>query len=219
MKKFTLTMAAAAMIFATACNDAPKGDTANASDAVESKEATGTELKADVNATKIEWIGSKPLGSNHKGTISIKDGSIKVEGNNVTGGKFQFDLHSLTPTDQDSTGNAKLKGHLLAPDFLDVEKYPDGFFEITNVTAGVDTSKVENKEATHTVTGNLTLKGQSKSITFPAKVSMTDSKVEAHAVFNIDRTDWGISYNSDASIKDKFINKEINITLHLVANK
>lgn len=219
MKKITLSIAAAALLFTTACNDAPKGDNVNATDAKEAQAGAGAELKADVTATKIDWIGSKPLGDNHKGTISLKEGNVKVDGTNITGGKFVFDLNSLTPIDQDSTGNAKLKGHLLAPDFLDVAKFPDGTFEITGVTAGVDTSKVEFKEGTHTVTGNLTLKGVSKSITFPAKVSVTADRVEAHAVFNIDRTQWGISYNSDASIKDKFINKEINLTLHLVATK
>lgn len=213
-------MAAAALLFATSCSNTPEADQAETGEAVEAQVATGNELSVDRSATKIEWIGSKPVGGQHTGTIGLKDGSLVVDANNnITGGKFTFDLNTLTPTDQDSTGNAKLRGHLLSPDFLDVEKYPDGNFEITSVTAGANTENITYKEATHTITGNLTLNGVTKSITFPAKVEVTDSKVTAHSVFNIDRTQWNINYQSDASIRDKFINKEINLTLHLEATK
>ncbi len=220
MKKLTLTMAAAALLFATSCSNTPDADKAEAGDAIETQAAVGSELKVDQAATKIQWIGSKPVGGQHTGTIGLKEGTLVVDGsNNITGGKFVFDLNSLTPMDQDSTGNAKLRGHLLSPDFLDVAQFPDGTFEITGVTAGVDTTSVTNKEATHNITGNLTLKGTTKSITFPAKVEVNGNAVTAHAIFNIDRTQWNINYNSDASIQDKFISKEINITLHVAATK
>jgi polyisoprenoid-binding protein YceI len=219
MKKLTLTIAAAAMLFAVSCNNSPDADKVEAGDAIEAQAGTGAELKADANATVIEWIGSKPVGGQHHGTISLKEGSLTIDNNNITGGKFVFDLNSLTPKDQDSTGNAKMQGHLLSPDFLDVAQYPDGTFELVSVTPGVDAATVTNKDATHMVTGNLTLKGVTKSISFPAKVEASNDRVEAHATFNIDRTQWNINYNSDASIKDKFISKEINLTLHLVAVK
>lgn len=219
MKKVTLTMAVAALLFAASCNSS-NTDTATTNDAVEAQAtAGGSELKADLTETKIEWEGSKAIGGKHTGTIALKDGVLNVENDAITGGNFVFDLNTLTPMDQDAEGNAKLKGHLLSPDFLDVEKFPDGSFQITSVSKDVDTSQITNKQATHMITGNLTLNGVTKSITFPAQVTVTADKVEAHAVFNIDRTQWNINFNSDASIKDKFINKEIDLTLHLVAKK
>lgn len=75
------------------------------------------------------------------------------------------------------------------------------------------------KEATHTVTGNLTLKDITKSITFPAKIAMAENQVTADANFNIDRTQWGIVYGNDKSLGDKMIASEVNMQLHLVANK
>jgi polyisoprenoid-binding protein YceI len=75
------------------------------------------------------------------------------------------------------------------------------------------------KDATHTITGNLTLKGTTKSITFPAKVAVNDNVVTADANFNIDRTQWGLVYGNDQSLGDKFIRPTVNIQLHLVANK
>ncbi len=220
MKQVKLTIAAAALLFATSCGNAPDSDQVTAGDAIESNtDASGATLTVDNAATAINWRGRKPVGDGHVGTLALKDGStVTVENNKVTGGNFIFDFNTLTPTDQDEEGNGKLKGHLLAPDFLDVAQFPEGNFEIITVTEGVDsTAKLEG--ATHTVTGNLTLKGITKSISFPAKINVTDNKVTTDAEFNFIRTDWNINYMSDASIKDKFINKEIELKLHVEANK
>src|SRR5690606_3490464 len=111
-----------------------------------------------------------------------------------------------------------LKGHLLADDFLAAEKFPEAHFVITNVTEGAPAdAKLAN--ATHTVTGNLTLRGTEKSITFPAIITGEGTKVNTQADFFIDRRDWGVSYGSDESLGDKFIKKEIELKLNLTANK
>ena len=120
--------------------------------------------------------------------------------------------------DQDAEGNAKLQKHLKSADFFEVEKYPTGTFEITQVTAGAANDALM-KDATHTVTGNLMLKDQTKSVSFPAKISVSDAEVVTDANFNIDRTQWGINYQSDKSVQNKFIEHEVNIKLHVVAKK
>lgn len=220
MKKLILSIAAASALL-TSCQDAPKADTAVATEA-QAVENTGAanELKADVAQTKVEFVGTKPVGKHH-GVVMIKEGSLALEEGTIKGGKFVFDLNTLYTDDMDSTGNAKLTSHLLSPDFFDVANHPTATFEITSVTAGVDSSikEVIMKDATHTITGNLTLKGVSKSISFPAKVMLADGSATADANFNIDRTQWGLSYGNDKSLKDKFISPIVNIGLHLVAAK
>ncbi len=219
MKKIILSIAAASAIFAS-CQDAPKADTATATDAQAVTAATGaTELVADVAQTKVEFVGTKPVGKHH-GVIMLKEGKLAVEAGTIKGGSFVIDMNTMKVDDQDSMGNAKLGGHLMSPDFFDVANHATATFEITNVAAGIDTSikEVILKDATHTITGNLTLKGVSKSITFPAKVTMNESTATADANFNIDRTQWGLVYGNDKSLKDKFISPIVNIGLHLVAN-
>lgn len=220
MKKLILSIAAASALLSS-CQDAPKADTAVATEA-QAVENTGAanELKADVAQTKVEFVGTKPVGKHH-GVVMIKEGSLALEEGTIKGGKFVFDLNTLYTDDMDSTGNAKLTSHLLSPDFFDVANHPTATFEITSVTAGVDSSikEVIMKDATHTITGNLTLKGVSKSISFPAKVMLADGIATADANFNIDRTQWGLSYGNDKSLKDKFISPIVNIGLHLVAAK
>jgi polyisoprenoid-binding protein YceI len=220
MKRTLLTIAAGALIF-TACQNAPKADKAEATEAQQVQQTTGNIYKADLAQSHIEFIGTKPTGKHH-GTFLLKSGELTVDGGNVSGGKFVIDINSLKTDDQDSAGNAKLGGHLLSSDFFDGTKHPEATFEITAVKAGTDTTgskEIVMKDATHTVTGNLTLKGVSKSISFPAKLAVSDASVTADANFNIDRTQWNLSYGNDKSLGDHFIHPEVNIQLHIVANK
>lgn len=219
MRKLTLPLVAAALLFTASCNNTPEGDKAEAGEAITTTTpAAGADYKVDVAASKIEWVGSKPVGDNHKGTINLKEGTLKAEQGKLTGGSFVIDMTTITPTDQDAEGNTKLKGHLSTGDFFTVDSFPIAKFEIVSVADGADTAKVQYKEATHTVTGNLTIKGITKSITFPAHIEATDAKVTAHAVFNIDRSQWGITY-ANSGVKDKVINNDINLTIHVEANK
>lgn len=216
--KLLFPVVAGALFFAS-CQDAPKADNAETTEAQEATApATGKNYTADVSQSKVEWIGTKPVGR-HNGTFNLQDGTLVVSGNALTGGTFTVDVKSVTPVDQDEKGNKKLQGHLLSEDFFDAEKHPTGTFEITSVTEGVaDKENLVMKDATHTITGNLTLKGVTKSITFPAKVVVTDNNVTADANFNIDRTQWNIVYGNDQSLGDNFIRPEVNLQVHLVAN-
>ncbi|MCC6187357.1 MAG: YceI family protein [Chitinophagaceae bacterium] len=217
MKKVIFSIAAATMFLAS-CQDAPKADNATTGEAQEVTNAAGTAYPADIAQSKLEFVGTKPVGQHH-GTIGIKEGMLMVDGESIKGGSFVFDMNTLKADDQDEEGNGKLTGHLMSPDFFDVASFPTASFEISNVAVGVDTSikDLMLKDATHTITGNLTMKGVVKSISFPAKVNVNGSTVTSDANFNIDRTDWGLSYGNDESLKDKFIRPIVNIGFHLVA--
>ncbi len=75
------------------------------------------------------------------------------------------------------------------------------------------------KDATHTISGNLTLKDSTKNISFPAKVSLEGDKLIANADFNIDRTQWGLNYKGPNNPADWFIRKEVNLKLNIEATK
>jgi polyisoprenoid-binding protein YceI len=220
MKRALLILTAGLVLF-TACQSDPKADQAQTGEAMTAGAATGATYKADLNQSQVQWTGTKPVGQ-HVGIMKLKDGSISVDAGNITGGKFEIDVTSLQVTDKDTAGAYKLAGHLKSADFFETDKYPTATFEITSVTAGADTTggkELVMTDATHTVSGNLTMKGQTKGITFPAKVSVTDASVTADANFNIDRTQWGLVYGNDKGLGDKFIRPTVNIVLHLVANK
>lgn len=230
MNKIILSLAAAALLFAS-CDSTPEATEVKGTDAQQvdsNKTADAAAYKVDPATSTIEWLGSKPTGDSHNGTIALKEGSLTVDENkSLNGGSFVIDIASIKVLDiKDSAKNAGLVSHLLGTgdpegkdDFFNVTDYPTGKFEITAVKVADSAEKVDYKEATHVISGNLTLKGISKNISFPAKVTVTDNTVEALSEMNIDRTEWNIKYLSDETVKDKFINKKINLKLNIKAAK
>ncbi|RME91771.1 MAG: YceI family protein, partial [Bacteroidetes bacterium] len=162
----------------------------------------------------IKWEGSKLVGGNHTGTINIKEGTLNVENGNISGGRFIIDMTSIKNTDLPADEGLKLVGHLSSGDFFEVEKYPEAVFEITAVSPATD------EGVTHKVTGNLTMKGITKSITIPAKIAIKDGVVYASTPqFVIDRTAWNVMYGAGALgvAKDKIINDNIGLAIELKA--
>lgn len=166
-------------------------------------------LAVDTKASKINWLAKKVTGQ-HEGTINLASGSLVANGMKVTGGEFVIDMKSIVCTDiTDAEYNKKFIGHITTGDFFEVEKYPTSTFKIT---------KVEGAN----ITGDLTLHGVTKSVTFPAKVSMVGGKATATASIPVDRTDFGVKYGSKKffdSIGDKAIDDVFNLNINLVAGK
>jgi len=135
--------------------------------------------------------------------MELKDG-------NLVGGKVTIDMNSLEVTDMKAgEGKEDLEGHLKNADFFDVEKFPNSTFAITSVAGG-------------NVTGNLTMKGVTKSINFPATIEVTDAGVTVSTNdFTINRTDFDMKYGSATFIdglKDKAINDQVGLKLVLKAS-
>jgi polyisoprenoid-binding protein YceI len=195
----------------------PQGDKARTGDAKEISSITGdVTLTVDVANSKVEWTGAKPTGQ-HNGTINVSEGNLMLTDGNIVGGKFTIDKNSIVVLDlTNAEDNGKLVGHLKSPDFFDVAKYPTAVFEISSVEAING-----NAEATHNITGNLTMKEITKSVTFPANVVIEGDKLMATSPeFIIDRSQWNVQYGSRTffnDLKDKFINDEIALKITLSA--
>lgn len=205
---------------AVACNSAPKADKAKTEDGKDVVAAEGTPYRVD-SLQYINFIGTKPVGEHH-GTFNIKEGVLYVQNEAVVkGGKLVFDINSLKISDTDTTGVSKLKAHLSSADFLDTEQYPTATFEITSIENYTpdSTNQLILNDATNTVKGNLTLKGVTKNISFPALIKVTPAIVTVKANFNIDRTEWKLVYGNDQSLGDKFIRPEVNINFDITAIK
>lgn len=207
-----------AMALLSSCTSSPEGEAATTGEATETATATAEakSLTADVSASSISWEGTKPGGS-HVGNIGIKSGSLSVKDGNIEAGEFVLDMGSITCTDEgmDDGTKAKLVGHLSAPDFFDVAKYPEAQFVIAEVNA------LEGVEGmTHSIKGNLTMKEKTQSVTFNANVTANENGVTAESnAFTIDRNQWGVSYGSTlvGALKDEAISDNIGLTIKLVA--
>jgi len=206
MKKIVAMLAAGVIL--TACTPKnPEGEKAETTESAEVAAASGTEIALNISASKVTWTGSKVSGS-HTGDVALKSGSLTVSGGKITGGNFVADLNTINDTDMQGEFKGKLEGHLKSPDFFDVAQFPEAKFEITSVAEGTEAGKV-------TISGNLTMRGVTKNITFPATVTeATETSVKASADFNVLREDWGLVYTGMA---DDLISKEFNLKIELVA--
>jgi YceI-like domain len=229
-KKNLINLLSGAVILFSACNNAPDSDKAVTSDAKEVVATSGTSLKLDTALSKIKWVATK-VSAYHTGTINIKSGELKATDSTMTGGNFVLDMTSILvsgPAGSDPAMNAKLNGHLKSGDFFDVEKNPEATFVITDVKPFTGTVKdttdprqesiSEYKVAnpTHIVSGNLTIKGITKNISFPSRITLAAGSVDAIAKFNIDRTQWNIVYPGKP---DDLIRNEIHLGIALKASK
>jgi polyisoprenoid-binding protein YceI len=213
MKKITNAAMAMGFLFILNIQRPPVADKASISESVEVPVAKGKSYAVDTAASVLNWTGTKPSGK-HTGTIKIKEGTAKVKKSNLVGGSFVFDMGSIADNDMSGKGKEGLEGHLKSADFFDVAKFPTAEFTVTAVSPVTPDQQTQLAGATHNISGNLTLKGITKNVSFPAVVTIDKKTIAATAEFNIDRTAWGINYGSDGKVA-----KEINLTLKLVANK
>lgn len=210
------------MALAVACQQAPKADKAEVTDAQAVKQpmGNGQSHQLDTAASMVYWIGTKPTGE-HKGTFRLIKGELHVKDSMLTGGQFVIDVNSLSNIDlaPQPDMRKKLEEELRGANFFDAGQYPEARFEITEVQEyhpAASDKGVLLKDATHMIKGNLTIKDVSKNISFPAKIVLQKGKVMAAANFNIDRTQWGMTYRADKSLQDKLINSIVNIRFEIV---
>lgn len=154
--------------------------------------------------SKIEFVGSKVTGS-HNGSFRKFSGTIDFSGQPETS-RVNITIEAAS-IEADDPGLTK---HLKTPDFFDVEKFPQTTFVSTAIKPGGE------KGATHTITGNLTMHGVTKSITFPANIAIAPEAITVDSTFSINRKDFGINY---AGAADNLIRDEVLLTLKVRAVK
>ncbi len=173
-----------------------------------------TEYKVDAKQSKVVWLGKKVTGE-HTGGISIADGKLISDGKTFTGGSFNIDMTSMTCTDVTDPGyNEKFIGHLKSDDFFSTAKFPKSNFVITKITS---TGKDQ-----YNVKGNLTIKGITNEIEFPATIQTVGKEIKATAKIVVNRTKYDIKYGSGSffdNLGDKAINDDFELDVNLVAAK
>ncbi len=156
----------------------------------------------DEEASQLEWFGTRIVGRSHTGTVPFKTSSIVVIDGEVQGSIY-FDIPNITSNNEDLTE------HLLSGDFFEIENYPEAVFVIGSAQNGI-------------ISGQLTIKDNTESISIPVIVTETDSTVVLEGQTIIDRTDFGMTYESGTffqALGDKAIRDDVDISFVLVLVK
>ncbi|MFN4298110.1 MAG: YceI family protein [Thermaurantimonas sp.] len=196
-------------------------------EAVETTEAqevpaylSATQAYVDVAGSTVNWKGFKTYsGDFHIGTINIQEGVFQLQDGKLVGGRFVIDMNSIVCKDlEDSVYNAKLVNHLKSNDFFAVDSFPTAVFEITNVAEEANAEK----GTTHLISGNLTIRGITKNITFPATVTVNENGVSLSAPeFGVNRTQFNVMFRSSGIkgvLKDQLIDDNFLLTLDVKGN-
>jgi polyisoprenoid-binding protein YceI len=200
-------------LFLAACEDPaankPKATTTNsATNSATNAPATpkpaikGEALPLTPETSKVEFTGSKVTGK-HEGGFKSFNGTIDLVNAKPEESSVTVDIDAASVF----VDEPKLTEHLKTADFFDVEKFPKANFTSTKIV--VDAAKGAGN---YMVTGDFDLHGQKKSITFPAKITVTDADVAVESEFSINRKDFGIVYAGKA---DDLIRDDVVIRLNL----
>ncbi len=167
----------------------------------------------NISESTITWNAKKVTGE-HFGKVPISNANLDYSNGKITGGSFEMDMVNLTVediTDEKSKGN--LTNHLKSDDFFSVEKFNTSTFKMT------DAQSSNGKD--YTITGDLTIKGVTKPVSFPAIVSLEGDKIVANADITFDRTQYDIKFRSGnyfENLADKMIYDDVTLKVKLVAS-
>jgi polyisoprenoid-binding protein YceI len=197
--------------FFFACGGPVTADNKNNASAGSTPLHVGDEKYSMINTKEsvVAWKGSSIKGA-HTGYVYISKGELMIENGQLMGGTVEIDMGTIEGDDHRSDNN--LINHLKDPDFFDVKKFPFSIIAITRV-ASINAADKE-------VTANLTIKGITQPVTFPAKIEVKDGIVKANGRLVIDRTLWGVRYNSGKfydNLADKAISDSIEFTIKIAA--
>jgi polyisoprenoid-binding protein YceI len=157
--------------------------------------------------SNIDWKGRKVTGA-HNGTIAVKNGTLVLNDDQLTGGDFVVDTTSIRILDiADPATNAQFAGHLASDDFFATEKYPEATFEITSVN-------------NNHVDGNLTIKGITQPVGFDASIGVAGDTLTASGLIVIDRTKYDIKFRSGnffQNLGDTLIYNDFDLHVNITA--
>ncbi|WP_394975551.1 YceI family protein [uncultured Croceitalea sp.] len=165
----------------------------------------GEKKTVNTETSKVAWKAYKVTGS-HTGTITLKSGALEFDGDKLTGGEFVVDMTTINTTDLEGEYKGKLDGHLHSDDFFSTATNPTSSIVFTSVEASGKNS--------YNVTGDLTIKGITKPVSFD--ISVYGSK--ATATLKVDRAKYNVKYGSGSffdNLGDKTIYDEFDLVVDL----
>jgi polyisoprenoid-binding protein YceI len=169
-----------------------------------------TTWKIDAAHSAAEFKVKHMMISNVKGSFSGVEGILTEDSVDPANSSVQatIDVNTI------STGEPQRDGHLKGADFFDVERFPTMNFKSASVK--------KKGEGEFYVTGDLTLHGVTKSVTFavegpsaPGKDPWGNIRIGLSATTKINRKDFGLTWNSALETGGILIGEDVAITLEI----
>jgi polyisoprenoid-binding protein YceI len=173
---------------------------------------TGT-YSLDVAHSRIGFVARHAMVTKVRGSFNEFDGTATIDGTNPANSTASVTLK----VDSIDTRNAQRDGHLRTNDFLDIENHPT----ITFTSTAIKHEGGNDFE----VTGDLTIKGVTKSISFPlefqgaAKDPFGNDRIGFEGTVVINRKDWGITWNAALETGGVLVSEKVTLEFEISAVK
>ncbi|MFB9315682.1 YceI family protein [Nocardioides plantarum] len=162
--------------------------------------------------TRLGFVARHAMVTKVRGHFDAFTGTAHVDTANPAASKVDLAIEAASVT----TGNADRDGHLQTADFFGAAEHPQITFSSTEVS---------RDGSTWTVTGDLTIKGTSKSITIDfdevgsAQDPFGNTRVGFEGGVTVNRSDWGLNFNAKLDTGGVLVSEKIKLEFDISAIK
>ena len=163
--------------------------------------------------TRVGFVARHAMVTKVRGQFNEFEGSAVVDGTDLTRSTVQLTIQAASI----DTRNEQRDGHLRSNDFLAMEEYP----QITFVSTAVEQTGPTGFD----VTGDLTIKGVTNSVTIPFEFegAATDpfgnQRVGFEGSVVINRKDYGVTWNAALETGGVLVSEKITLEFEVSAIK
>ena len=173
---------------------------------------TVTTWRTDPAHADIQFSAKHMMVTTVRGKFAEVDGSLTLDEADPAASSGSFTVRAASLT----TGNDQRDGHLRSADFFAAGTYP----EITFVSTGV----TPRRGSDYAVTGDLTIRGTTRPITFDVEfLGLYDGfqgrRAGFHATTRLNREDWGLTWNVTLETGGWLVGKEIKLEIDLALDE
>lgn len=176
---------------------------------IKNKIMATTKWAIDPTHSEIGFKVKHMMFTNVSGKFDTYDATIETDDDNFENANMEFsaNINSI------NTNNTDRDNHLKSADFFDADNHPKLTFKASSFT------KIDGHN--YELTGDLTIKGITKTVKFPVEFSglMKDPWGNTKAGLNIEgkinRKDWGLNWNSALETGGVLVGEEVKLNIEL----
>lgn len=167
-----------------------------------------TKWTIDPTHSEVGFKVKHLMFTNVSGKFETFDATITTEEDDFTTASIEFSAS----IDSINTGNSDRDAHLKSADFFDAEHNPKLTFVSSSLT---------NSSDNYELSGELTINGVTKTVKLETEVSgllkdpWGNTKVGLNATGKINRTDFGLTWNSALETGGVLVSEEVKLNIEL----
>src|SRR6516162_9773236 len=171
-------------------------------------QSAASQWKIDPVHSTAQFKVKHMMISNVKGEFTSLSGDLAFDLADLTRSRIEAFIEAASINTRDAQRDA----HLKSPDFLDAEKFPSLTFVSTRIS--------KKSDSEFAVTGDLTIRGVTRQVTFdfeelsaPQKDPWGNLRIGLSGTTKINRKDYGLNWNAALEAGGFMVGDDVTITL------